>query len=320
MTPSARKEVEMKGRIRLVEEVSPSEVIPEEEARQTLWTAPPPTEVRWWVDGSISEEDLARAGLPYACWDRETLEEFDMFFDPPGLRVFGANAPEILRDLGYEVEVVTKEELRRTHERLLAERERRERERLERQERRARRMERLHAFAEAHGLLRLSDVEDAFGFFDGQPRIIPYEVWYTGNTGRLHFGRSRETGRLLLVLDYGNTCLAFADPVTFDAICEARWRRLTETFDPHEVYFWCLVKDRFYSDCLGAEWAKWVVERKAGLLETLRRDYVVVARSRGWSGYDAEQARQVCEELGIEFRISRNHHGVFRKDRLPKDL
>jgi hypothetical protein len=310
----------MKGRIRLVEEVSPSEVIPEEEARQTLWSAPPPTEVRWWVDGSISEEDLARAGLPYVCWDRETLEEFDMFFDPPGFRVFGANAPEILRDLGYEVEVVTKEELRRTHERLLAERERRERERLERQERRARRMERLHAFAEAHGLLRLSDVEDAFGFFDGQPRIIPYEVWYTGNTGRLHFGRSRETGRLLLVLDYGNTCLAFADPVTFDAICEARWRRLTETFDPHEVYFRCLVKDRFYSDCLGAEWAKWVVERKAGLLGTLRRDYVVVARSRGWSGYDAEQARQVCEELGIEFRISRNHHGVFRKDRPPKDL
>jgi hypothetical protein len=32
----------MKGRIRLVEEVSPSEVIPEEEARQTLRNAPPP--------------------------------------------------------------------------------------------------------------------------------------------------------------------------------------------------------------------------------------------------------------------------------------
>jgi hypothetical protein len=320
MTPPARKEVEMKGRIRLVEEVSPSEVIPEEEARQTLWNAPPPTEVRWWVDGSISEEDLARAGLPYACWDRETLEEFDMFFDPPGLRVFGANAPEILRDLGYEVEVVTKEELRRIHERLLAERERRERERLERQERRARRMERLHAFAEAHGLLRLSDVEDAFGFFDGQPRIIPYEVWYTGNTGRLHFGRSKETGRLLLVLDYGNTCLAFADPVTFEAICEARWRRLTETFDPHEVYFWCLVKDRFYSDCLGAEWAKWVVERKAGLLETLRRDYVVVAGPGGWIGYDVERAGRVCGELGIEMRVSAKRRGVFRKDALPKDL
>jgi hypothetical protein len=181
-------------------------------------------------------------------------------------------------------------------------------------------MERLHEFAEAHGLLRLSEVEDAFGFFEGQPRVIPYEVWYTGNTGRLHFGRSKETGRLLLVLDYGNTCLAFADPVTFDAICEARWRRLTETFDPHEVYFWCLIKDRFYSDCLGAEWAKWVVERKAEILETLRRDYVVVARPGGWSGYDAEQARQVCGELGVEMRVSAKLRGVFRKDALPKDL
>jgi hypothetical protein len=307
-------------KVRLVEEVSPSEVIPEEQARQTLWNAPPPTEVRWWVDGAISEEDLARAGLPYVFWDKETLDEFDLFFAPPGLRVFGENAPEILRGLGYEVEVVTKEELRRIHERLLAERERQERERQARWTERASRMEHLHRFAEAHGLLRLSDVWEAVEFFDGQPLAIPYEVWYDGNTGRLRIGRSKETGRLLLLLDYGNTCITFADPETFDAICEAYWRKLTETNDPHAVYFWCLVKDRFYSDCLGAEWAKWVVERKAGLLETLRRGYVVVARSRVWSGYDAEQARQICEELAIEMRISAKHHGVFRKDRLPEDL
>jgi hypothetical protein len=310
-----------RGKIRLVEEVSPSEVISKEEASQTLWNAPPPTEVRYWVDGYVSERDLAKTGIPYVYWDPETLEEFDMFLAPPGIRVFGADAPELLRALGYEVEVVTKEEIRRLYEESIrAERERREQERQARWAGRERRMERLHRFAEAHGLLRLSDVWEAVEFFDGQPRAIPYEVWYHGNTGQLRIGRSKETKRLLLLLDYGNTCIAFADPETFDAICEARWQKLTETNDPHAVYFWCLVKARFYSDCLGAEWAGWVVEKKAGLLEGLRRDYVVVARQNLWRGYDAEQARQICKELGIEMRISQNHHGVFRKDRLPEDL
>jgi hypothetical protein len=62
-----------------------------------------------------------------------------------------------------------------------------------------------------------------------------------------------------------------------------------------------------------------VAERKVGLLETLRRGCAVVARSNGWSGYDAEQARRVCGELGAEMRISAKRHGVFRRDTLPKD-
>jgi len=233
--------------------------------------------------------------------------------------LFGPNVPEILRALGYEVEVVTKEQLKELRKRLQAERERKEQEERERVEQRRRQKERLHQFAEEHGLLRLSWVGTAFDFFDGQPRSIPYEAYHGG---RLFFGKSKETGRLLLFLDYVNACIAFADPVTFDAICEAHWRWLTEEMkhDPHNMYFECLVMTRFHSDYLGVEFDEWVVERKAYLLEELRRDYVVTAMPNTSMGYNAEEAQRVCEEFGIEFRISRNHHGVFRKDRLPEDL
>jgi hypothetical protein len=317
-----KKQIGNRKKIRLVEEVSPSEVISKEKAGQTLWNAPPPTEVRYWVDGYVSKRDLAKAGIPYVYWGPRTLEEFDMFFAPPGIRVFGANAPELLRKLGYEVEVVTKEEIMRLYEESIrAEQERREREWRARWAERERRMERLHRFAEAHGLLRLSGVQEAAEFFDGQPRVIPYKVWHDDDPGRLRIGRSKKTGRLLLLLDYGMHYIAFVDPETFEAICEARWQRLTETEknDPHAVYFRCLVRAQLCSDCSGAEWAKWVVEKKAGLLEGLKQ-YVVVARRNSWEEYDAKRVWQICKELGIEMRISQNRSGVFRKDRLPEDL
>jgi hypothetical protein len=318
------KEVEMTkqaAKIRLVEEVSPEEVISPGEASQILWNSPPPLEVQWRLDGDIPKKVLEEAGIPHVYWGRRTLDEFDLFSAPPGFRLFGANVPEILRDLGYEVEVVTKEELRELHKRLQAEREREEREEWELIEQRRRRWERLHQFAEGRGLLRLSGVGPVFDFFDGKPRSIPYEVTLDGG-GRLYFGKSRETGRLLLSLRYEIACITFADPVTFDAICEECWRWLTEEekFDPHYIYFKCLVMTRFHSDYLGVEFDEWVVERKADLLEELRRDYVVTAMPNTSMGYNAEEAQQVCEELGIEFRISRNHHDVFRKDCLPKDL
>jgi hypothetical protein len=128
------------------------------------------------------------------------------------------------------------------------------------------------------------------------------------------------TGYLLLVLECEEVCIAFADLDTFEAVCEARWRRLAEANDPHRVYFWCLVQDRFCPDCLGAEWAKWVVGRKGELLEGLRRDYIVAASPNVWRRYDLEQARQICGEPGIELRISPNHHDVFRRDELPEGL
>jgi len=200
-----------------------------------------------------------------------------------------------------------------------AKRERGERERAKRSDLRRQRKELIHRFAEAYGLKRLSDVWEAFDFLE-DPTSIPYEAC-RDSTGRLYLGRSRATGSLLLVLGCEETCIAFADPQTFDAICEARWRRLAEANDPHRVYFWCLVQNRFYPDCLGAEWAGWVVERKGGLLlEGLRRDYIVAASPNVWRRYDLEQARQICGELGIELRISPKYHDVFRRDELPEDL
>jgi hypothetical protein len=322
------QEVEMKGqggqaknKVRLVQEVSPDEVISPEEARRILWNTPPPLEVQWWLDGDIPKKVLEEAGIPHVYWGRRALNAFDLFSAPPGFRLFGPNVPEILRALGYEVEVVTKEQLRELQERLQAEREREEQEEWERIEQRRRRWERLHQFAEKHGLLRLSGVGPVFDFFDGQPRSIPYEVTPDGG-GRLYFGKSKKTGKLLLSLRYDTTCITFADPITFDAICEECWRRLTKEgkYDPHNLYFYCLVMTRFHSGYLGVESDRWVVERKAYLLEELRRDYVVTAMPNTSMGYNDEEAQRVCEEFGIEFRISRNHHGVFRKDRLPKDL
>jgi hypothetical protein len=196
---------------------------------------------------------------------------------------------------------------------------RRERERAERLNPRKQRKELLHRFAEACGLKRLSGAREALDFLE-DPISIPYEACW-GNAGRLCLGRSRATGSPLLVLEREEACIAFADPVAFDAICEARWRRLAEANDPHRVYFWCLVQDRFCPDCLGAEWAGWVVERKGErLLEGLRRDYVVAASPNVWRGYDLEQARRICGELGIELRISPRYHDVFRRDELPEDL
>jgi hypothetical protein len=198
-------------------------------------------------------------------------------------------------------------------------RERREQERAERLNPLKQRKELIHRFAEACGMKRLGGAWEAFEFLE-DPISIPYEACWD-NAGRLYLGRSRATGSLLLVLECEEAYIAFADPETFEAICEARWRRLSEANDPHRVYFWCLVQDRFYSDCLGAEWAKWVVERKGErLLEGLRRDYIVAASPNVWRRYGLEQARQICEEFGIELRISSKYHDVFRRDELPEDL
>jgi hypothetical protein len=303
---SRGKESKMAKRIRLVEEASSSEVVPKELAAETIW----------WVDGRVHVEDLKKARISYALWLPQTLSEFNIFFSPPGIRVLGADVPTRLERLGYQVEVVTKEKLKDLHERLRAEQERREREGLGRAEQQRQRMELIHLFAEAHGLKRGSGAWEAFDFFDGKPYSIPYEVQDSGKTGQLYFGRSKETGRLLLVLEYGENCITFADPDTLNAIREAYWRILAKRSDPHIIYFWCLIDSRFCP----SDWTEWVLEQKRDLLEGLRRDYVVVARPGLGSGYDLEQARQICEEFGIELRISSKYHDVFRRGELPEDL
>ncbi len=273
-------------------------------------------ETIWWVDGRIYAEDLKKAKISYVLWLPKTPSEFDVFLSPPGIRAFGADVPAHLERLGYQVEIVTEEKLRGLRERLRAEQERREREGLGRAEQQRQRMELVHLFAEAHGLKRGSGAWEAFDFFDEKPYSIPYEVRGSGKTGQLYFGRSKETGHLLLVLEYGENRIAFADPDTLDAIREAYWRILAKRSDPHIVYFWCLIDSRFRP----SDWTEWVLEQKRGLLEGLKRDYVVVARPGLGSGYDLEQARQICEEFGIELRISSKCHDVFRRDELPEDL
>ncbi len=317
-------------KIRLVREVPPGEVISSEEALKNPWSTQSPLEVQWWLDGDIPKRVLEKAGIPHVYWGyRKVLEEFEAFSTPPGYRLFGANVPEILRGMGYEVEVVTKEELRRRLELSRAEMKSEMWEQKKFQSPTARRMEHLHKFAAMHGLKRLS-IDDLVvfsllrPFFRREPFSIPYKVWSWGETGRLYFGRSRVTGRLLLVLEYDVKSIVFADPDTFEAICEEHWQRITRNYDPHSLYFECLYEmlHPFRSDYLAKEFGRWVVERKAHLLGGLRRDYVVVA---GCNPLIAEELQRICEKLGIEFRVSRNCHsafryGVFRKDCPPEYL
>jgi hypothetical protein len=117
-----------------------------------------------------------------------------------------------------------------------AKRERAERERMKRLNLQRQRKELIHHFAEACGLKRLSGVWEAFDFLE-DPLSVPYEACCWDNTGRLYFGRSRATGSLLLVLECEEVCIAFADLDTFEAVCEARWRRLAEANDSPQGLF-----------------------------------------------------------------------------------
>jgi hypothetical protein len=289
--------MERKMKIKLIEEVAPSEVIPREEAEKVLWNSPPPLEVRYRVEGDIDPKALS--ALNWADWDEDFLEEMDLFHLLPGIRVFGADAPQKLRDLGYDVVVITKAEIiearRRYEEALRRQKEERRRE----EERREKRWKALHRFASKKGLVKLTEVWGAETFMKVNC-TIPFRVWYSGTPDKLDVGTSTITGDIMLILRYGNAIAIFADPKTAEAICEAVWEERCQQEDPAVVYFWALVGAEQYPNCLGAEWDRWVVKNKADLLPVLVNSYkVVIHPQRG----DRERIIETCLLHGIAYEL-----------------
>ena len=92
-----------KVKVRVVEEVSPNCGY----AEDNIWNPPPALKGlgRYRIiNNVIKKEDFRDARAKY--WDRDFLEEMDMFCTIPGWRITGEGI-EILRSKGYEIEIDT---------------------------------------------------------------------------------------------------------------------------------------------------------------------------------------------------------------------
>lgn len=121
----------------LIEEVPPEAGHTKQQIESSFWNSPPSLkgEGRYFIaprSDKIDKENWKKLKAVY--WDREFLEEADMFFTPPGWRV-KASAIEILKQAGYEVEVITLEQQKKeAEERKRKRQEERERELQKRKE------------------------------------------------------------------------------------------------------------------------------------------------------------------------------------------
>ncbi|MCD6487042.1 MAG: hypothetical protein J7K35_06935 [Syntrophobacterales bacterium] len=125
--------------IRLIEEVAPEQGIAKEEIKNGIWNSPP-TELgqgRYLLNGrGIENADfshLRKNGLIWY-WDKDFLEDCDMFYVSPGWRM-KVGAIDYLRSQGYNVEINTLKDQKDEAEKRKVEAQRKKREEVARRER-----------------------------------------------------------------------------------------------------------------------------------------------------------------------------------------
>ncbi|MBX6424174.1 hypothetical protein [Thermosulfurimonas sp. F29] len=297
-------------KIILIEEVSPEEVIPEQEA-ETPWNCPPPFEARYRLapqSAEIPEEVLKK--LKTAYWDEEFLEEADLFFLPPGWRFFG-NVPEILKKEGLEVEVVTREELRREKERSRRSIERKQIARRTKEERAKKILER-----ETQGLVYLcTTVPVRFG-----KKVKEYDNLFD-LPGGLDYLRIYQNPKVV-ERGMGNAVVYWVEPALAQESFRHAFKKQIEHYlsegDPPvlalaKVGWQAIVHLKYYRRCYGTPLAQYIVENyRDKIIESLKQ-CVVVAKPDYWCGFDEKEAREVCKELGLKFVLHPELHGIFLK-------
>ncbi|SMB96765.1 hypothetical protein SAMN00808754_1638 [Thermanaeromonas toyohensis ToBE] len=308
--------------ITLIEEVSPGDVIRFEEAEEKLWNSPPPVEARYRLaggdEGRIDRDTWNKLNKQY--WGEDVLEEFDMFFALPRWRLFG-DAPDILRAAGYDVNVVTLEEQaaerRRRYMAAVEEQKKREEERRQQRKRAEGLIEQ-----ETCGLVKAGEVAGFYELFDEEYSVRPLGFYHSG-LDFLSVGRSRLTRKKMVLHGYGNAVDTYCDPETAEELFRRTWEFRVKVHGGGELGvaragFSALIHARFYGDCHGAEASRWIVGNLMDkFLPLLQEKCVVCACRNVWKGFDIEQARQVCQELGIRFREDPERHGVFLLEQQP---
>jgi hypothetical protein len=302
--------------IELIEEVSPSEVISIEEANKVIWNSPPPVEARYRLvsgnDRKIDRNTWAKLEKQY--WSADDLEELDMFFALPGWRLFG-NAPAVLRAAGYDVKIVTLKEQAEERRRFLAAAEEQEKKKEEEKRQRRERAEKLIG-EETADLVKVGEVIKFHDLFLEEKKIRPLG-FYNSGLDFLSIGRSRLTGKKMVLHGYGNAIDTYCDGETAEELFRRTWEFLVEAHGGGELGivragFSALVHVRFFANCHGIQASRWIVENMLNqFLPLLQQRYIVYARPNMWNGFDIEQARQVCRELGIPFKEDPERHGVF---------